>query len=142
MRYVKYIGPSHRRMITAEDWRTVGVTADTVVWSAFNGFAVPLDQFSDDQVRKAIHPDSFLIITGEDEEDGDEEFTPTIQTHDMTPDQLVQTVENPVDVVTLANTGDNVSTDRSDDPADAAPNGGDTANEERRNEVLEGEGSN
>ena len=104
MRYVKYIGPSHERQITARDWRSVGIQADTVVWSAFNGFAVPLDQFSDDQIRKAFDNDPYLVVTGEDEE-----FTPTPQNRAMTPDQVVQVTENPVDVVEYLEGGPDVS---------------------------------
>lgn len=83
MRYVRYIGPSHSRGITASDWRSVGVTADTVFWNAQNGFAVPLDKFSDDQIRRAIDPDPMLVITGDDEE-----FTPQPQAMDMVPEQF------------------------------------------------------
>lgn len=68
MRYVKYIGPSHRRGITALEWRTIGVDAQTVFWGPENGFCVPADQFDDRQIRKAIEPDPFLIIVGMDEQ--------------------------------------------------------------------------
>lgn len=81
MRYVKYIGPAHARQITARDWAGVGIQADTVVWIPQNGFAVPLDQFSEDQIRKAIDPDPMLVITGEG--DDEEEFVPT-PTHTAT----------------------------------------------------------
>ena len=116
MRYVKYIGLSHQRMITAHDWRGVGITADTVMWSAHNGFAVPLDHFSDDQIRKAIDTDDSFIITKDDED-----FTPVPQTRDMVPAEHAQTVENPVDVVTMANGGAEPSTD--DSGASGAPGG-------------------
>jgi hypothetical protein len=75
MRYVKYIGPAHARQITAHDWRSVGVQADTVVWLPQNGFAVPLEQFTEDMLRKAIDKDPYLVITGEGD-DQDEEFKP------------------------------------------------------------------
>lgn len=100
MRYVKYVGLSHIRQITAQDWRQVGITADTVQWSARNGFAVPIDFFTDDQVKKVIEPDPGFVITGEGEDTNEEEFVPQPQGHDMTPSQLDQTVEQPVDVVT------------------------------------------
>lgn len=108
MRYVKYVGLSHRRMITAADWRSIGITADAVVWEARNGFAVPADQFTDDQMRKAIEPDQDLILTGDDED-----FTPAPQHMDMTPAQLVQTTENPVDVVAIGDGDQIVSRDES-----------------------------
>ena len=118
MRYVKYIGPSHIRQITTADWRSVGITGDPVVWSAQNGFAVPLDVFTDDQVLKAIDDDPYLVITG-----GDEDFTPTPQQRDMTPAQVVQATENPVDVVGMLEGHDNVSTDNSE-ASEMAPGGG------------------
>lgn len=116
MRYVKYVGLSHQRMITAHDWRSVGITAETVVWNAFNGFAVPADQFSDDQIRKAIDPDDGFVLTGDDED-----FTPVPQTRDMVPAEHAQAVENPVDVVDLANGGPDPSGD--DSGAAGAPGG-------------------
>lgn len=83
MRYVRYIGLAHERQITSLDWQRVGVVADTVVWNAFNGFAVPLDQFSDDQIRKAIDEDSGFVITG------DEDFKPDLSARrPMTPQEL------------------------------------------------------
>ena len=116
MRYVKYVGLSHRRMISAQDWRGVGIAGDTVVWEANNGFAVPLDQFSDEQIRKAIDPDSGFVITGDDEE-----FTPTPMRGDMTPDQVRQATEEPVDVLALANGNADAST--TDSGAAGAPGG-------------------
>lgn len=68
MRYVKYIGPSHRRGITALEWRTIGVDAETVFWGPENGFCIPADQFTDKQMKKAIEPDEFLIVIGQDEQ--------------------------------------------------------------------------
>ena len=101
MRYIKYIGLAHIRQITARDWRSVGVTGDTVVWSAQNGFAVPLDALTEDQIVKGIENDPEFVITG-----ADEDFTPEPQATDMTPSQLVQTTQNPVDVVAWANGDD------------------------------------
>lgn len=125
MRYVRYIGLAHIRQITAQDWRSVGINGDTVVWSARNGFSVPLDSLTEDQVTKAIDPDPEFVITG-----ADEDFTPQPQTTDMTPSQLDQTVENPVDVLALANDGENPSTavsEGSEAPGGAAPTGSSAA---------------
>lgn len=116
MRYVRYIGLSHRRMITSGDWRSVGITGDTVVWEAANGFALPLDAFTDDQIRKAIDPDDNLVITGDDED-----FTPEPVRGDMTPAQALQTTQEPVDVLAVANGDDDVS--RTDSGAAGAPGG-------------------
>lgn len=68
-RFIKYIGPAHVRQITAQEWRQVGITADTVVWGGFNGWSVDASNFTDDQIRKAIEPDSNFVIVGVDEGD-------------------------------------------------------------------------
>jgi len=119
MRYVKYIGLAHVRQITAQDWRSVGINGDTVSWSAYNGFAVPLDSLTEDQISKAIDPDPEFVITG-----ADEDFTPQPQRTDMTPSQLDQTVQNPVDVVAMANAdtdGSTANSEPSTAPGGAAP---------------------
>lgn len=116
MRYVRYVGLSHRRMITSRDWRSVGLTGDTVVWEASNGFAVPLDQFNDDQIRKAIEPDAGFVITGDDED-----FEPETFNGDRTPEQHEQATKDPVDVLAMANDEPDVSTD--DSGAAGAPGG-------------------
>lgn len=107
MRYVKYVGLSHQRMITAHDWQGVRITADTAVWNAQNGFAVPLDRFTGDQITKAIDPDPNFVITD------DEDFTPVAQNRDMVPAEHAQAVAEPVDVVDTANAGAVTSTDDS-----------------------------
>jgi hypothetical protein len=123
-RYVRYVGAAHRRVITAADWRSVGVKGDQVIWEAQNGFAVPLDQFNDAQIKKAIERDSGFTITAEDDE-----FEPHHSPVDMTPRELQQSVENPVDLVAILN-GDapapaGISGPSTGllNPADAAPNG-------------------
>jgi hypothetical protein len=100
MRYIKYIGLSHGRMITAGDWRSVGINGETVVWNAQNGFAVPLDRLTEDQIRKAIDPDQNFVITADDEL-----FVPTPQPRDMVPAEAAKAAESPVDVVAMANDG-------------------------------------
>lgn len=122
MRYVRYVGLSHVRQISAADWRRAGLNGETVQWDAFNGFAVPLDRFSEDQIRKAIEPDPTFMITNE-------EFEPdTTATRDMTPQQ----VEAPrVDILSDP-TLESVSTSSSEDSdTDAAP-GGDAPTTTRR----------
>lgn len=119
MRYVKYIGPSHIRQITTQDWRSVGIQADTMVWTAQNGFAVPLDSLTEDQIRVAIEPDQYFVITG----DEDEEFVPTPQRADMTPAQLEQVTTEPVDVVDVMEGRQEIVRDDSGD-AKVVPSGG------------------
>lgn len=106
-RYVRYIGLSHQRMITAQDWRSVGINGDTMLWNAQNGFALPLELFTDDQVRKAIEPDAGFVITGE------EDFTPSPMARDMVPAEAAQAAEAPVDVVDTLNAGVDASPARS-----------------------------
>ena len=143
MRYVKYIGLAHIRQITAHDWRGVGINGDPVVWSAYNGFAVPLDSFTEDQIRKAIDPDPSFVITGED--GSDEEFIPQPQLTDMTPSQLDQTTETPLDVVAFANGEQDISRDDlgastvTPAPGGAAPTGtttGGTSGGERAGDTV------
>ena len=80
MRYVRYIGLAHARMILADEWKTVGIDAETVVWDHTNGFHVPADQFTDEQMRKVIGPDMGFVVVGTDEE-------PEALPHAMTPAQ-------------------------------------------------------
>lgn len=132
MRYVKYIGLSQMRVLTAADWRRAGLTGDTVVWNAFNGFAVPLDQFNEDQIRKAFEPDPNFVITGEGE-DQEKEFEPQPQSRDMTPSELEQATENPVDLIALMEGAQPIGPTAV--RAGAAPNGGNS--EDNRQEILE-----
>lgn len=115
-RWIKYIGLSHGRMITARDWLSVGINGETVVWNAQNGFAVPLDRLTEEQVRKAIDPDPAFVITGDDED-----FTPTPQTRDMVPSEAAQAAENPVDMVALANQDAVAVVDRSEASTNTLP---------------------
>lgn len=69
MQVVKYIGTAHRRRISAQDWRDAGLEGETVEWSFENGFTIPAEQFTEEQMREIIEPDSgFAIIGGEDDE--------------------------------------------------------------------------
>lgn len=130
MKYVRYTGRAHRRVISQADWRGARLKGDQVIWEAQNGFAVPLDQFTDEQIKKAIEPDPDLVIT----EGG---FEPSFSNQDMTPWELQQSVENPVDVMALLNGDDRASMADSEPSAGDAPNGGDGQEAKRRDEVLE-----
>lgn len=69
MQYLKYIGPVHRKIITAQDWRMAGVSdQETVEWSWVNGFSVPLDSLSDkaQRVIEEHEKDNFVVLGGED----------------------------------------------------------------------------
>lgn len=106
-RYVQYVGKAHRRVITSDAWRSIRLRGEDAVWDAQNGFAVPLDRFTDEQIKQAIEPDPDLVIT-------DEDFKPTFSPADMTPWELKQSIENPVDVVALLNATDTRSTNVSE----------------------------
>ena len=66
--FIKYTGSSHRRLITADDWKAIGFGNDeTIVWDWENGFSVPLGDLTAEQVEAAIKPDGdFVIMGGED----------------------------------------------------------------------------
>jgi hypothetical protein len=100
-------------MITAGDWRTVGINADTAVWNAQNGFSVAADSFTEEQMMRAIDPDPHFVIVDTD---------PTPQNRDMTPGEADQAAQNPVDLLGLLNGDDDVSTDESR-PPDNGPHG-------------------
>lgn len=68
MQFVKYIGTSSLRRITAEDWKSVGVDLETMEWGPHNGFMLSLDNFSDEVVERYIRPDKGFIIVGQDEQ--------------------------------------------------------------------------
>lgn len=78
--YVRYIGLAHARGITRADWRSVGLDGEDVWWDYTNGFSVPADRFTDEQMRKVIGPDTSLLVVGMDEE-------PEPLPHAMTPSQ-------------------------------------------------------
>jgi hypothetical protein len=104
MRYIQYVGLSHQRMITAQDWQSVGIQGETVLWNAQNGFSVPLDRLTEEQIRKAIEPDAHFIITGD---------APVPQSMDMVPAQAAAAASNPVDVSAMLEGYSNVSVDDS-----------------------------
>jgi hypothetical protein len=91
MRYVRYVGLAHQRQISAHDWAQVGIKGETVVWNAFNGFSVPLDRFTDEQIDRAIKSDGTFVITGEGEDNQDEFKPDTSATRDMTPQEFEAT---------------------------------------------------
>lgn len=65
MEFIKYIGTAHRRVITADDFRRAGfANQGTVEWSYANNFSVPLNDFSDDVLRRVIHGDPMLVVMG------------------------------------------------------------------------------
>lgn len=130
-RYVRYTGQAHRRVITPQDWRSVRLSGDQVVWEAQNGHAVPLDVFTEEQIKRVINPDQDLIITDEDED-----FEPFFSSMDMTPRELALSQDSPVDVLSVldgtagpipsipaSRPGDIGTTQRADQPA-----GGSTLN--------------
>lgn len=136
-RYVRYVGPAQRRAISEADWKGARLKGDTMVWEASNGFAVPFDLFSEEQIKKAITPDLNFVVTDEDDD-----FEPTPGPYDMTPREHRQWVENPVDVPALIDGLSSGSVDLStvpSVPATAAPNGGSST--DQRAEIMADQGT-
>lgn len=102
MRYVKYVGLAHQRILSATDWRQAGLPGETVVWNAGNGFSVPVDRFTEDQLRKAIDPDPSFIITGD---------TPVVQVRDMVPAEAAEAAKATTPPIVLDATDGEGSTD-------------------------------
>jgi hypothetical protein len=91
MQFVKYIGLSHRRVITADDWQSVGISDQgSVEWSAINNFSVPVDRFSEEALRTAIEPDDAFVIVGGDQ------HAPRYVGRSMTPEEAASV---PVDMM-------------------------------------------
>lgn len=62
MASVWYVGGSDRRVISKEDWASLGEDQETSTWDKFNGFSLPQDSFSPSEVEKlrqmGFQPDS------------------------------------------------------------------------------------
>ncbi len=68
MEFIKYIGTSHRRVITENDFRSVGVNGQGgVEWSYANNFSVARDRLTDDAYAKAIEHDRHFVLVGGDD---------------------------------------------------------------------------
>jgi hypothetical protein len=95
MLYVEYVGKAHQRVITPHDWRSIGISDGTMfAWNAFNGFALRADLFTENQIARAITPDPDFVVR---------DFEPARGPYDMTPSELRQFIENPVDVLDMLN---------------------------------------
>jgi hypothetical protein len=67
--FVKYVGTSHRRIISADDWKADGFkNGETSIWDWENAFSIPADKFTEDQIQNVLlaHDGDFVIMTGED----------------------------------------------------------------------------
>lgn len=63
--YIKYVGASHVRGLTEEDFETVGVRGQKAVWwRRENQWTVPRADLSDDAYNRAIKNDPELILVG------------------------------------------------------------------------------
>jgi hypothetical protein len=61
-KYVKYIGLSHVRSISRDDWRKAGVNnQESLVWDRANGWTVPLSRITD-EAWPFIDADSELLV--------------------------------------------------------------------------------
>lgn len=123
MKVVKYIGTAHRRRINATDWRDAGLEGESIEWSWQNGFAVPAEQFTEDQLREVIEPDSGFVI----EEGEESDVKPRRLEHRMTGQQFHQSPRVDVMGAVGAGTGSSGSTDASgasDGPSGSGPTPG------------------
>ena len=70
--YIRYIGNSHIRGITVEEFRNVGVTDQDsdVWWNRKNHWTVPRANLTDDAYNYAVKHDPELILVGGDKEEG------------------------------------------------------------------------
>lgn len=66
--YVRYIGTSHFREISAKDWDGVGVQHKGLRWDATNAYSVPLSAISD-EAWPYIDADPELVLVGEKEQE-------------------------------------------------------------------------
>lgn len=67
--FVKYVGPSHIRAISADEWKAAGFpNGESVVWDWTNAFSIPADKFTPDQLRDVIEVDGadFVIVSGDE----------------------------------------------------------------------------
>lgn len=123
MQIVKYIGTAHRRRITARDWQQAGVDGESVEWSWENGFTIPAEQFTEDQMREVIEPDSgFAIVEGEEDD-----VKPRRLSHRMTGQQFHESPRIDMMGAVGAPTGARVSTatsEASDGPSGSGPTPG------------------
>lgn len=63
-KYVKYVGLSDVRIIRKEDWATIDVEHDDVVWDRKNHFTVPADSLPK-RVLEYCERDPELVIVSE-----------------------------------------------------------------------------
>jgi len=123
MKIVKYIGTAHRRRITARDWQEAGLDGESVEWSWENGFAVSAEQFTDEQMREVIEPDSGFAI----EEGEEDDVKPRRLQHQMTGEQFHGSPRIDMMGAVGARTGALVSTatsEASDGPSGSGPTPG------------------
>jgi hypothetical protein len=54
---VKYVGFAHKRIVSAQSWSAIGITAPTVVWDESNDFSVPVAKFTEPQQEYLLKVD-------------------------------------------------------------------------------------
>lgn len=61
--YVQYIGPATQRILSEEDWDTVGATDQKAVeWNFGNDFRIPVAEFTDKALQYLVHKDDRMIV--------------------------------------------------------------------------------
>lgn len=61
MTTVWYVGSANSRTLSEGDWEGYGIVADSITWSAANGWSVPTNVFSVDQISVLSSDSSFLL---------------------------------------------------------------------------------
>lgn len=62
VRVVRYRGAGTRRIITAEEWTSVGANGTpTTEWNFHNSFAIPAREFSEEALAYIRRDDKFVI---------------------------------------------------------------------------------
>lgn len=66
-RYVKYVGTSHWRRITRQEWAELNPPVDspTLEWNSANGWTIPADRITDD-AWPYIEADHELVVVDKD----------------------------------------------------------------------------
>lgn len=58
---VSYIGMSDWRLIRVEDWDVIDVKGEERLWSSHNGWQIPIDKFSDNEMAWIVEQEEFVV---------------------------------------------------------------------------------
>lgn len=75
-RAVKYVGISHVREITRDDWKTVDVDHDTLRWHRGNNWTVPIEDIGDAALPFIEADEELVFVGGEPKTEGEPDNNP------------------------------------------------------------------